>query len=281
MSGTAVSRTALLLMVATVLCFSPCIVPGNGSDGASAWDGSVDTSWYSDGGTSFTIETPSQLAGLAQLVNSGKYFEGKRVVLGSDIDLGGLPWTPIGSGETVNHNPVSFRGEFDGGFHAISGLSVTGSIKNAGLFGYVYLADVANLSVSGTVDVTIEGSIRENSSIAVAGGIVGNSADDNIVNCYNVGAVHAEVHVEKSIGGSGIAISAGIAADLELASNIFNCYVMIFMGAVAILLSWGGFPISAVVLGFVLTMIFYKDKEGVTVQDAKQSKAAVKQKLGR
>ena len=253
MSGTAVSRTALLLMVAAVLCFSPCIVPGNGSDGASAWDGSVDTSWYSDGGTSFTIETPSQLAGLAQLVNSGKYFEGKRVVLGSDIDLGGLPWTPIGSGETVNHNPVSFRGEFDGGFHTISGLSVTGSIKNAGLFGYVYLADVANLSVSGTVDVTIEGgavyaggisakshgsfiedcrsvvsvnavSIRENSSIAVAGGIVGNSADDNIVNCYNVGTVHAEVHVEKSIGGSGIAISAGIAADLELASNIFNCY---------------------------------------------------------
>ena len=253
MSGTAVSRTALLLMVAAVLCFSPCIVPGNGSDGASAWDGLVDTSWYSDGGTSFTIETPSQLAGLAQLVNSGKYFEGKRVVLGSDIDLGGLPWTPIGSGETVNYNPVSFRGEFDGGFHTISGLSVTGSIKNAGLFGYVYLADVANLSVSGTVDVTIEGgvpyaggitgksygsfiedcrsavsvnavSIRDSSAIAVAGGIVGNSADDNIVNCYNVGTVHAEVHVEKSIGGSGIAISAGIAADLELASNIFNCY---------------------------------------------------------
>ena len=38
---------------------------------------------------------------------------------------------------------------------------------------------------------------------------------------------------------------------------------------------------AAMVLGFVLTMIFYKDKEGVTVQDAKQSKAAVKQKLGR
>ena len=38
----------------------------------------------------------------------------------------------------------------------------------------------------------------------------------------------------------------------SVSTNIFNCYVMIFMGAVAILLSWGGFPISAVVLGFVL-----------------------------
>jgi len=35
------------------------------------------------------------------------------------------------------------------------------------------------------------------------------------------------------------------------------------------------------VLGFITTLIFYKDKDGVTVQDAKASKAAVKQKLGR
>ena len=37
----------------------------------------------------------------------------------------------------------------------------------------------------------------------------------------------------------------------------------------------------AMVLGFITTLIFYKDKDGVTVQDAKASKAAVKQKLGR
>lgn len=34
-------------------------------------------------------------------------------------------------------------------------------------------------------------------------------------------------------------------------------------------------------LGFVLTLLLFKDKEGVEVQDAKKSKAAVKQKLGR
>lgn len=34
-------------------------------------------------------------------------------------------------------------------------------------------------------------------------------------------------------------------------------------------------------MGFVLTLLLFKDKEGVEVQDAKESKAAVKQKLGR
>ena len=37
----------------------------------------------------------------------------------------------------------------------------------------------------------------------------------------------------------------------------------------------------AMALSFITTLIFYKDKDGVTVQDAKVSKAAVKQKLGR
>lgn len=37
----------------------------------------------------------------------------------------------------------------------------------------------------------------------------------------------------------------------------------------------------AMALGFVLTFVLYKDKNGVTVQEAKASKAAVQQKLGR
>jgi len=37
----------------------------------------------------------------------------------------------------------------------------------------------------------------------------------------------------------------------------------------------------AMVLGFVLTFILYKDKDGVTVQDAKESKAAIKENLAR
>lgn len=37
----------------------------------------------------------------------------------------------------------------------------------------------------------------------------------------------------------------------------------------------------AMVLGFVLTFVLYKDKDGVTVQNAKESKAAIKEKLDR
>ena len=253
MMGAGISRTALVFLVVFVVSVSPCLMYGHDTEGAVTWDGSADTSWYSDGESSFTIKNPSQLAGLAELVNSGTHFEGKRIVLGSNIDLGGRPWTPIGTGESTGYIPVSFRGEFDGSFHTVSGLSVTGSIKNAGLFGYIYEADVANLSVSGAVDVSINGgvpyaggitgssygsfiedchssvavtaaSVRDSSSIAVAGGIVGKSSNDNIVNCYNTGAVHADIVVEKSIGGSGTARSGGIAGYLEAPSNIFNCY---------------------------------------------------------
>jgi hypothetical protein len=32
-----------------------------------AWDGTADTAWYNDSQTEFTITTPEQLAGLAEL----------------------------------------------------------------------------------------------------------------------------------------------------------------------------------------------------------------------
>ena len=35
-------------------------------------------------------------------------------------------------------------------------------------------------------------------------------------------------------------------------TNLFNCYTMLFMGIVSILLTYAGMPTSAVVLGFVL-----------------------------
>lgn len=34
------------------------------------WDGAVDLSWYNGTDTEFTLTTPAQLAGLAELVNS-------------------------------------------------------------------------------------------------------------------------------------------------------------------------------------------------------------------
>ncbi len=52
------------------------------------WDGAVDLSWYNGADTEFTITTPAQLAGLAELVNSNTAdFAGKTIRLGADISL--------------------------------------------------------------------------------------------------------------------------------------------------------------------------------------------------
>lgn len=62
------------------------------------WDGAVDLSWYDGTDTEFTITTPAQLAGVAELVNSNTTdFAGKTIRLGADSSLlryvePGKPW---------------------------------------------------------------------------------------------------------------------------------------------------------------------------------------------
>ena len=50
--------------------------------------GAVDLSWYNGTDTEFTITTPAQLAGVAELANSNTTdFTGKTIRLGADISL--------------------------------------------------------------------------------------------------------------------------------------------------------------------------------------------------
>lgn len=52
------------------------------------WDGAVDLSWYNGTDTEFTLTTPAQLAGVAELVNSNTTdFAGKTIRPGADISL--------------------------------------------------------------------------------------------------------------------------------------------------------------------------------------------------
>jgi parallel beta-helix repeat protein len=98
----------------------------------SDWGELADTSWYNDSQTSFTISNAAELAGLAELVNSGTNFSGKTINLGADIDLLELEWIPIGTSEH------SFRGTFDGKHHTISNLKIRKPAENyKGLFGVI------------------------------------------------------------------------------------------------------------------------------------------------
>lgn len=155
----------------------------------AAWDGSVDTSWYDAEKSSFELNTPKQLAGLAAIVNGTAEgiekdsFDGKSVTLTAALDMGGVKgadgtwsgqsWTPIG-----NSTSVTFRGTFNAKGKAISNLYVNSENNYVGLFGAIDSnALVKNL-------ILASGSIA--SSGSYVGGITGYMGGNAVVyNCGN------------------------------------------------------------------------------------------------
>ena len=113
----------------------------------TVWDGTADISWYDATQTSFDIYTPEQLAGVAQLVNSGTSFNGMTLNLTADIWLNNTGstannWTPIGGSETPTSESASsgnsFRGAFNGHGHGIYNLYCDKTnYFHAGLFGCI------------------------------------------------------------------------------------------------------------------------------------------------
>lgn len=113
------NRSSRILIVLLTMVYLPMTV----SAATTNWQdsGVLDTSWYSDSSSAFTIRAPAELAGLAYLVNNEfKTFLGKTVILGANIDLGGRDWIPIAEN-------YFFSGTFDGAGHSISGLAIGSS----------------------------------------------------------------------------------------------------------------------------------------------------------
>lgn len=103
----------------------------------NVWDGSVDIGWYEDGKNEFKLSTPQQLAGLAELVNNGNTFEGKKVFIEKDMFFNDWnstinAWTSIAS----TSSGISFEGTFDGQGHSFYNIySVSG--EEGGIFGTI------------------------------------------------------------------------------------------------------------------------------------------------
>ena len=121
---------------------------GTDYDELAPWVGEVDTTWYNDTDTEFTLTNAGELAGLAKLVNDGNSFEGKTVKLGADINLNNVNWTPIGK------SGAPFKGTFIGTGYTISNLRAVGE-KHVGLIGATYVGahiegvTIVNAYVSG------------------------------------------------------------------------------------------------------------------------------------
>lgn len=108
------------------------------SDASDVWDGTVDTAWYNDTDTIFTLSTAEEFAGFAELVNEGNKFSGKTVELESNIDFNGEEWTPI----------KNFAGTLKGNGNAVSNFEIDATAGNAGFFDVLEWATIENLTLS-------------------------------------------------------------------------------------------------------------------------------------
>ena len=128
----------------------------------------------------YQISTKDELVLFGRIVNgtTDNHIPAQRgacAELTADIDLVNEAWTPIGSDENN-----AYTGTFDGGGHTISGLSVSGNLIFAGLFGWTKDATIRNLTVSGSV------SAAPASDSSNAGGIVAHADGGAIENCGNL-----------------------------------------------------------------------------------------------
>ena len=116
-------------VMALILCLTLLPTAALAADGA--WDGSIATAFAGGTGTEsdpYQIANGAELAYLASSVNSGETYTGKNFVLTANIDLNGLPWTPIGNSFSdallEGSNYRIFAGNFDGNGYTISNVSI-------------------------------------------------------------------------------------------------------------------------------------------------------------
>lgn len=139
----------------------------------------------------YLISNASQLRWFASQVNDN----GKNSIcaqLTNDIVLGNENWTPIGQ-----YARNAYNGTFDGQYHEIQNLKITGSASNHyGLFGVVGTGTVKNLTVSGAV--TISGSGYSSYGIAAIAGSLNSTG--TIENCINKATVTGNYNTAGIVG---------------------------------------------------------------------------------
>ena len=188
-------------------------------------------------------------------VNNGNSYEGKVVLLTSDINLSdetlsdttpNESWTPIGiiSPDTENTNPETvdnkpFKGIFDGGNHTIKNLNINSTDnKYNGLFSFVVDGTIRNITIGENSEISgsngagvvgflygFEGNISNcvNYANTNGGGIVRYIAGQHtIYNCKNYGTINSK-------GAAGGIVCSGNGVDdwpdefKNYSNKIINC----------------------------------------------------------
>ncbi|MCH5218481.1 MAG: hypothetical protein J1F07_08065 [Muribaculaceae bacterium] len=144
-----------------------------------AWDGtSKTTPKVDDQSQTVTVSSPSDLAGLADMVTNGTYPEGYTTVLASDLDMNGKPFPGIGDAtyKISEYEPMGviegtkFTGVFDGKGYTISNLTVKSGNNTTAAF--IKVLDGGTLQNVNFENVNITGNAGSN-DYANQTGIVG------------------------------------------------------------------------------------------------------------
>ncbi|MBP3412400.1 MAG: InlB B-repeat-containing protein, partial [Oscillospiraceae bacterium] len=171
---------------------------------AQAGSGIPDILFYEEnsGASAFQISTAEGLQKFSQLGQSYD-FAGKTIYMICDINMSGFSYQP----------PVKFAGTFDGGFHAITQLTVSTSEANCGFVGMLTVGGVIrNLGIEGGVFTATcsKDSWR-------AGSLVGIMDRSTVENCWSSSTVTIS-------GGYDYLAVGGIAGGIHNGGVIKNCY---------------------------------------------------------
>lgn len=167
-------RLALLALAALVWI----AVPVSARAETDVWNGTIAGGFAVGTGTEndpYQINTAAELAYFAKSVNDGKWYDGEYIILKNNINLNNQEWTPIG-----NHSN-SFRGNFDGRNHTVTGMQISGELDRVGLFGECTKHNVN----SAIKNITVKDSVI--CGINFVGAIVGYAEEINIENCRSIG----------------------------------------------------------------------------------------------
>ena len=192
-------------------------------DNYSEWDGKkVTGNYYFSGEGSATspylIQSATDLAGLAAMVNSGTSYQGKYFKLQTNIDLMGHEWTPIGNSSS------KFEGIFDGNSKIITNMSITAAPSSGygvGLFGYC-------------MDASISGVVLKNARIRIAGiveslssaGLICGMFSGTVKNCRVEGSII--INVKDSNGYDIACYCGGIIGEANAGTSVSDCEVEIY-----------------------------------------------------
>ena len=187
---------SLLLALCLVMALVPMTAFAEDAQNINVWDGSTAAAFAGGTGTAedpYQIANGAQLAYLASSVNNGETYEEKNFVLTANIDLNGLPWTPIANSFSDallgGSDYRIFAGNFDGNGYTISKVSIGSETTPFesdvfGLFGATE-GKISNLNLD-TVSIHGVAKITSGYVIGPAGSLVGYSAG-SVENCHVTG----------------------------------------------------------------------------------------------